>query len=143
MDSAETINLPLTTTKKGIDATSDVYKAVLVFMKEALLSIIPFFKQVTKLGNEANDFRKLLGEQESKLSVVEMKTIVVADRRQFTAPEVNSDRIAEKKDTIRISYDAKKNAANKAKYHSGSRSYKELGELTFQYYLKMEDIEDE
>lgn len=145
MDSAETIKLPLTTTKKGIDATSDVYKAVLSIMREAMSNIIPFLKQVTQLGNEANEYRKLLGEQETKITVVEMKNkdLTGTPIRKFISPEIDADLIAEKKDTVRISYSVKKDLANTVKYHSGMKSYKEIGEYTFNYYLKMEELENE
>lgn len=144
LDAEETINLPLTTTKKGIDTTSDVYKSVLVYMKEAASNIIPFLKQVTKLGDEANNYRKLLVEQETKISVVEMKNIdVTPEKRKFVAPKIDSELIAQRKDSIRIAYDVKKEIANRAKYHSGSKSFKELGATTFDYYVKMEDLDNE
>lgn len=144
LDAEETINLPLTTTKKGIDTTSDIYKSVLVYMREATSNIIPFLKQITKLGDEANNYRKLLAEQETKISVVDMKSIsITPEKRKFVAPEIDTDLIAQRKDFVRIAYDVKKDIANKAKYHSDSKSYKELGETTFYYYIKMEDLENE
>jgi IS5 family transposase len=142
-DSCETINLPLTTTKKGIDATSEIYKSVLCYMKEALQKVIPFLKIVTKLEDEANGYRKLLGEQESKISVVEMKAYQAVERRNFIAPDLNMDIIAQKKDTVRIAYEVYKKIANKAKNHSESRSFGELGKLTFDYYVQMEELKNE
>lgn len=143
LDSNETINLPLTTTKKGIDATSDIYKTVLVFMREAMLNIIPFFKQITKLGNEANEYRQLLGETEMKISVVEMKnpTFVLTERK-FVSPELDQAKIAVKKDSVRIAYDINKDYANIARTHSKTKSLKDLGELTFDYYFKMEGLNE-
>jgi hypothetical protein len=144
LDADDTIDLPLTTTKKGIDTTSDIYKTVLVYMREAVSNITPFLKQITKLGDGANEYRKLLGEQEEKISVVEMKNIsITAEKRKFVAPEIDSDLIAQKRDSVRIAYEVKKEQAEVVKFHSGTKSYKELGELTFQYYLKMEDLENE
>lgn len=144
LDAEETINLPLTTTKKGIDTTSDIYKSVLVYMREATSYIIPFLKQITKLGDEANNYRKLLAEQETKISVVDMKSVsITPEKRKFVAPEINTDLIAQRKDFVRIAYDVKKDIANKTRYHSGSKSYKELGETTFYYYIKMEGLENE
>ncbi|MFJ1380875.1 ATP-binding protein [Capnocytophaga canimorsus] len=144
MDADETINLPLTTTKKGIDTTSDIYKSVLSCMCEASLNIIPFLRRVTKLGAEANEYRELLAEQETEISVVEMKEIqTTTGSRNFVAPNLNIDTIAEQKDTVRIAFNVNKEIANRAKNHSGSKSLKEFGEFLFNYYLKMEDIEDE
>lgn len=143
-DSQDTFNLPLTTTKKGIDATSEIYKTVLPYMKEAMQKVIPFLRQVTKLGDEANEYRKLLGEKENKISVVNMKATTYAHtERNFVLPELNIDAIAQKKDTVRIAYDVNKKIAAKAKNHSDSKSFGELGKYTFDYYLKMEELEDE
>ncbi|MFJ1435313.1 ATP-binding protein [Capnocytophaga canimorsus] len=144
MDAEETINLPLTTTKKGIDTTSDIYKSVLSYMREATLNVIQFLRQVTTLGAEANEYRELLSEPETKISVVEMKEIqTTTGSRNFVAPNLNIDTIAEQKDTVRIAFNVNKEIANRAKNHSGSKSLKEFGEFLFNYYLKMEDIEDE
>lgn len=143
-DSQDTINLPLTTTKKGIDATSEIYKNVLPFMKEAMQKVIPFLRSVTKLGDEANEYRKLLGEKENKISVVNMKAATYSHtERNFVVPELNIDAIAQKKDTVRIAYDVNKKIATRAKNHSDSKSFGELGKYTFDYYLKMEELEDE
>ncbi len=143
-DSPDTINLPLTTTKKGIDATSEIYKYVLPFMKDAMQNIIPFLRSVTKLGDEANEYRKILGEQENKISVVNMKATSYSHaQKNFIAPELDINVIAQKKDTVRIGYEVNKKIAIKAKKHSDSKSFKELGEYTFDYYLGMEELKDE
>lgn len=142
-DSLDTIKLPLTTTKKGIDATSDIYKKALFFMKEAMTSIISFLRDVTKIDSNPNDYRKLLGEQESKISVVELKATNIIESRKFKIPEINIEVISVKNDLVRIAFDAEKNKVISAKKHSKTRSYKELGEYVFDYYLKMEELENE
>lgn len=142
MDSEETINLPLTTTKKGIDATSIIYKKTLSFMREAMTSVLGFLKEVRKL-DDANEYRKLLGEQSDKLSVQALKSQKIETIRSFSPPELDTEQIATKKDTVRISYSVQKKVAEVAKNHSGSKSYKELGECTFEYYMKMEELQDE
>lgn len=40
-------------------------------------------------------------------------------------------------------YDANKDLAELAKEHAEAKNYKELGNTTFEYYLKMEDIRNE
>ncbi len=142
-DSLDTIKLPLTTTKKGIDATSDIYKKALFFMKEAMTSIISFLRDVTKIDSNPNDYRKLLGEQESKISVVELKATNIIESRKFKIPEINIEVISVKNDLVRIAFDAEKIKVISAKKHSKTRSYKELGEYVFDYYLKMEELENE
>lgn len=143
MDSEETINLPLTTTKKGIDATSIVYRKTLFYMIEAMNSVLSFLKDVRKLGNEANDYRKLLGEQEDKISVTNLKSNSFENVRKFVSPKIDVEFIATKNEFIRISFNAPRKLAESARCHSGSKSFKDLGEYIFNYYLKMEELADE
>jgi len=143
MDSEETINLPLTTTKKGIDATSIVYKKAFFFMREAMVSVLGFLKDVRKLGDEANDYRKLLGEQETKISVQELKVNSFESKRTFVSPVLDYEKISIRNNSVRISFNADKNLAEMGKLHSGSKSFKEFGEYIFNYYLKMEELRDE
>ncbi|WP_447767580.1 ATP-binding protein [Sphingobacterium faecium] len=144
LDSDDTFKLPLTTTKKGIDSTSEIYKVALQQMREATLNILPFLKKVAKLENEANEYRILLAEQEEKISVVDLKTnLFTTASKKFISPFIDAQKIAEKKDSVRVSYSVKKTVAENAKVFSSSRSYSELGLLTFNYYLDMEGIESE
>lgn len=79
-----------------------------------------------------------------KKCVVEMKSMQFTHSiRNFIEPDLNMDIIAQKKETIRIAYDVNKKIANKAKNYSESKSYKELGEITFDYYVQMEELGDE
>lgn len=145
LDSEETLNLPLTTTKKGIDATSDVYKAILPLMKNAMVNVLDFLKQIPQMGDKANEYRQMLCDNYERKTALELKTFDFQEHivKRFEAPDLDMDIISQKKDTVRIAFDAKKNAANAAKLHAEARSYKELGELTFEYYLHMEDVDYE
>lgn len=145
LDSEETLNLPLTTTKKGVDATSEVYKALLPIMKNAMIKVFEFLKKIPKMGDEANDYRQTLCETFDKISAVELKVYDFSDypQKQFYAPELDMDIISRKKQYVRIAYDANKDLAELAKEHAEAKNYKELGNTTFEYYLKMEDIRNE
>ena len=145
LDSEETLNLPLTTTKKGIDATSEVYKTVLPLMKNAMVSVLDFLKQIPQMGDKANEYRQMLCDNFERKTALELKTFEFPEHteKKFDAPELDLDIISQKKDTVRIAFDANKNAANAAKLHAEARSYKELGTISFEYYLQMEDIEYE
>ena len=145
LDSEETLNLPLTTTKKGIDATSEVYKTILPMMKHAMVSVLDFLKQIPQMGDKANEYRQLLCDNYERRTAIELKDIDFNEHteKKFEAPELDLDIISQKKDTVRIAFDANKNAANSAKLHSGARSYKELGQIAFEYYMQMEDVDYE
>lgn len=114
-------------------------------MKEATFSIVQFLKEVAKLGEDANNYRELLVEKEEKISVVEMKTthIDIEEQRKFLYPEIDLEKIAQGTDKVRISYEVSKDLANKVRIYSNTKSLKDLGIMTFNYYLKMEEIDNE
>lgn len=142
-DSDETINLPLTTTKKGIDAMSDVFMKTFYYMKNAMTSVLGFLKQIPKLGNNANEYRILLGEQEDKITVHSLKYDSFNNQERFIPPDINYDIIAAKKENVRIAFDAPFELAKIIKEHIGLKNFKELGEYIFDYYIKMEEFKDE
>lgn len=143
LDSDETLNLPLTTTKKGIDATSEVYQTILPLMREAMLNVIVFLNQITQMGDNANNYRQMLCDSFERKTAMELKTFEFQNHTEgkFEAPELDLDIISQKKDNIRIAFDANKEAVNAAKQHAKARSYKELGTTIFDYYIQMEDID--
>ncbi len=145
LDSPDTIKLPLTTTKKGIDVTSNIYQAVLPLMQDAMRRVNVFLNEIDNLGAYANDYRKQLGESLHAYSAVQlkMKDFSNQERGKFYAPKIDKDNPVVKENTRRISYTVSKDIADAALEHSGARSYKELGEKTFNYYIKLECIEDE
>jgi hypothetical protein len=142
LDSDETLNLPLTTTKKGIDATSEVYKTVLPLMKNAMLCVLDFLKQIPQMGDKANEYRQMLCDTFERKTSIELKQFdfQTHSEKRFEAPELDLDIISQKKDTVRIAFDTNKNIANAAKSHAEAKTYKELGLISFDYYLQMEDI---
>lgn len=145
LDSAETIKLPLTTTKKGIDVTSSIYQTILPLMQDAMRKINVFLNEIDNLGANANDYRKQLGESLQACSAVQLKMYDFSKQQKgkFLAPTIDKDNPVIKEDTQRISYVVSKKMADAALQHSGARSYKELGEKTFDYYTKLEGIDDE
>lgn len=144
LDSEETLNLPLTTTKKGIDATSEVYKAILPLMKNGMLKVCEFLKKIPQMADEANSYRKMLWENTEKMGAIELKAHnFTNEEKVFVAPPLDTDIIAKKKSTVRIAYDVSKQIAEVAREHARAKTYKELGETTFDYYLKLEELANE
>ena len=145
LDSEETLNLPLTTTKKGIDATSGVYKALLPIMINAMVKVLGFLKQIPAMRDEANNYRQTLCENLTKVSAVTLKTFTFENHVEqfFKSPDLNTDIIAQKKNNVRVAYDVNKKVADSAKTIAEVKSYKELGKLSFDYYIKMEGVPNE
>ena len=145
LDAEETINLPLTTTKKGIDSTSEAYQLLLPLMQNAMTQVLSFLKIIPQMKDEANEYRRVLCETLNMVDTVALKTFDFGQspQKKFIPPQLNIDLIAQKKNSIRIAYDIDKSIAEKAKDYANVNSYKELGILTFNYYRQMERIGDE
>ncbi len=145
LNSAETIKLPLTTTKKGIDATATLYQVMLVKMRNAMLQVIPFLSSITKLKGDANDYRHSLEESLESVDVSYLKAFDFAgySQKKFVAPQISSRTWNKQFKTTRISYDADTELVEKAKNASGVRSNKDLGLLTFNSYVKMQGLDNE
>lgn len=145
LDSEETMNLPLTTTKKGIDATSEVYKAMLPLMQNAMVNVLDFLKKIPLMRDQANHYRQMLCDTIDKVAVVEIKNHDFSGQiqKKFYQPELDLDMISQKKNTVRIAYDVNKDMALEARKYAEVGSFKELGEVTFDYYLQMEGLKHE
>ena len=107
-----------------------------------MISVLDFLKQIPQMGDKANEYRQLLCDNSDRKTAIELKEwkFIEHAEKKFDTPELDLDIISQKKETVRIAFDANKNTANVAKIHSGARSYKELGGIVFDYYLQMEDI---
>ena len=124
----------MTTTKKGIDATSEIYQTVLPLMRHAMIQVLHFLKKIPDMRDQANSYREMLCERLDKIDTVAMKC-----PETFNGVNI----IALKKQSVRIAYDANKESADMAKSHAQAASYKDLGEITFNYYLQIEQINNE
>ena len=145
LDSKETSKLPLTTTKKGLDASSIVYRKVLPYMRNGMIRVTAFLKAITGLKEEANDYRRLIADTSNKMNIesIRLYKAEILGEKSFVAPELDPKKIAEKKETVRVAYDVNKKTAEVAKSNADVSSYKELGKTTFNYYIKMEGIDNE
>ena len=142
LDSQETSKLPLTTTKKGLDASSTIYRKILPHMRNGMIRVTSFLKAVTGLKEEANDYRKLIGDTSDKMNINDIRSYYSENvgEKSFVAPVLDLQKIAEKKDTVRVAYDVSKKTADVAKNNADVSSYKELGKTTFKYYIKWREL---
>lgn len=142
-DSEDTLKLPLTTTKKGIDSTSEVYSKTKFYIRESMTSVLAFLKEIRNLGSEANDYRILLGEQEDVVSVKDLKSIEITKERIFSAPRLDYEKISFKKNNVRISFEKPEKIVQYLKEYTGIKLNKDLGKYLFEYFLNMEGIDNE
>lgn len=141
-DAEETINLPLTTTKKGVDASHPVYLAALYYMRSAMKTIFPYLRKIGQLGADANAYRIELFQQEKKEKVDQLKVLSFdgVKEERFEAAKIDEEILAKAKDVRHISYDVPRKIAEKTRLHADVGSFKELGQITFDYYVRQEDI---
>lgn len=145
INSDETINLPLTTTKKGVDTSSPSYRYILPFIKDSLWKVTSFLKKVKKLDNP-NEYRKEVGEMEEiKLGIQEMRAFDISEDStpKFEPPQLDYDKLITKGADVRIGFYVKSDLAELLKEKLEVKSYKAIGEEILDYYLKMEEIDYE
>ncbi len=133
-DSAEL--LPWNTTKTGVDTDSPIYQGIRLEMINLMRPIIDFLNAL-KESKGAND------EKDSELEnvVLSAKVMKIEEIKTFTkvfqAPKIQV--IKEKRpDLVNITYSKTKQEAEKVKKSLGAKSWREVGEKTFEYYVKME-----
>jgi hypothetical protein len=105
--------------------------------------VLAFLKEIRNLGNEANDYRILIGEQEDIVSVKDLKLITITKERNFSAPKLDYEKISVKKNNARISFEAPEKLVKYLKDYTGIKTNKEFGSYLFDYFLNMEGIENE
>lgn len=142
-DSEDTLKLPLTTTKKGIDSSSEIFSKTKFYIREAMTSVLSFLKEIRNLGDEANDYRIFLGEQEDAVSVKDLKSIPISHERIFEAPALDHEKISVKKNSARISFEAPDKLVEYLKGYTEVKTNKELGKYLFDYFLTQEGIKNE
>lgn len=93
---------------------------------------------------DANEYRLRLGETLTKYSSVSLKSYDFSHIKQayFQKPILDIEALNGKQER-RISYSVSAEQAEEVKRHAKVRSYKDLGLKTFNYYVRMEGIDDE
>ena len=145
LDSPEPKDLPLTTTKKGIDATSHVYQAILPLMRTAMIPILRYLNDVSKMGNDANAYRQMLCDTSERINAVMLKKKNIEEKvvSVFVAPDLDLESISKKKENVRIAYDVNKRLADSIMEKTQASCYKDIGLTSFEYYVKMENFLNE
>ncbi len=122
--------LPMTTTKTGIDANSPIYKAVRIEMISMMLPVIDFLKKL-----ESDTDREIVTADSKNLDLKDIvDQVKYADK--FTTSTIAA--IREKNKYQTISYKKEKEVIERLKKVLNVNNKNEVGEKTFDYYLKME-----
>ncbi|AYA76016.1 ATP-binding protein [Bacillus sp. Y1] len=136
--------LPWNTTKNGIDEESNIFKAVRPHMINMMKPVTSFLKKLKsqpyggeeEFENEDYEAEKSLQDyvnEADKINITSINKVLLTGR--FTAPVVQMVR---KPETQKIQYNKPIEQINKVKAELGATSLKEVGEKTFEYFLRME-----
>ncbi len=130
-------DLPWNTTKTGIDADNLVYRSALVEMKNSMRPVLELLKDREK---ERENSHMNLIEETPLIDAISDSEIVsifdVAIPEKFVRPSL--EHVIREVTHRRISYEVKDDIFQEVKKSLGARSNKQVGELTFSYYVDNE-----
>ena len=127
-DSDDVKELPMTTTKTGIDSNHSIYKNIKQEMIESMKQVFTYLNKIEDRYERDN-----IEENSNKVDIIEMKNKPYSDQFIFPKGEAN------RKDLIHIAYKKKKSSVDKVKKFFGIKSNKQVGEKTFDYFIEMEE----
>lgn len=130
--------LPWTTTKTGLDSDSDVYKAIYFEMRKVLYKILAFLKE---RRDEERDYKKDLLDSNPRTKLIEIETKSIDF---LELKDIEDDFIAIVNEPQRqlpkggtITYWRSSEDLDLLKEYFGVTTNKEVGEITFDYFIKM------
>lgn len=129
--------LPLTTTKSGIDSSSQIYKETRKIMMGAMLQVHNFLKEIDKMKNP-DEYRKRFEDDSQKVDIIKLYDKSYEDDRRFIFPTTHNEEYEEKSSYTTISFKKEKEKVNEAKKCSGATTNYQLGDMIFDYYYQLE-----
>lgn len=130
--------LPWTTTKDGINFNSELYQAVLLKMQESMIPVIKFLSNLAReksISNEDDSASTELQDKVSSLLTKEPSELKIhTTKSEFKAPEYK----ATKRNYRSITYSIPVSELNAIKTHLNVSLNKEVGEITYRYYVENE-----
>lgn len=130
--------LPWNTTKTGVDTDSPIYQSVRLEMVSLMRPIIDFLNELKESKGENEDKESQLEEIVSSTKSFKIEEIDSFTKTFETPKYKKTEKVA---DTVPIAYRAPKKQAEIVKRSLGAKSWREVGEKTFEYYLKLEGDE--
>lgn len=129
-------NLPITTTKTGIDYNSAVYTELRSHMVEAMTNVL---SDIRKISN--TEQRSQIVEKTTEVDPLNIQVKLLSENFIFniwdSIKSVNSNI-----DETQIKYNVNTKLYNKVKAHLKARSKNDVGLLTFQKYVYLNELED-
>ncbi len=146
-DSDDPGSLPWNTTKTGLNTDSAVYRAAKIEMMRLMRPVVDFLNRLKleKAGKDDEDnaekgpLEQLLAESASE--DVANPRFDLKTRATFTRPTVAAKQVTDGPEMKRIQYDMPSDKVDRVKKALKVRSFKDVGEKTFNYFYDAE-IED-
>lgn len=132
-DSDVTSSLPWNTTKTGVDVDSDIYQSVRLEMITLMRPVLDFLNQ---LASERTEEATDPGPLEQTVATAELSRLdALVDCDSFIAPRRI---VRQESNTGRIQYSKPLDEIQVVQNTLGVSTYKDVGEKTFEYFLRME-----
>lgn len=140
-DSDDAKLLPWNTTKTGVDSDSEIFKTVRQNMIRMMRPVIDFLNWLDAENKEEGEGPLEIAVRKAEASPVKVIQLLMSSTtpQQFQSPERVP--LTTKEKSVRIMYDRGENIVEKVKGSLGVRSNKDVGEKTFDYYVRMEQVE--
>lgn len=122
--------LPWNTTKTGLNTEAPVYRRIRSDMNSAMLQVISFLNQLDAEPQEGP-------LSASVVAAPKVQLVNLTPNQSFT---YKPSGVPPKPSTSRISYTVSSELAEAVKENLGVKNWREVGEETFKYYVKAEDI---
>jgi len=132
-DSEDSKKLPMTTTKTGIDSDHSIFKSTRLEILTSLKQVINYLKKI-----KDKDERDLIVNNSHEVDITELRKNERNYSDKFIYPTSKSA-IKQQRYTT-ISYSVERVFADRLKDYIGVSSNKEVGEKTFEYFIKMNEI---
>lgn len=132
-DSEDSKKLPMTTTKTGIDSDHSIFKSTRLEILTSLKQVINYLKKI-----KDKDERDLIVSNSYEVDITELRKNENNYSDKFIYPTSKSS-IKQQRFTT-ISYSIERDLVDKLKDYIGVSSNKEVGEKTFEYFIKMNEI---
>ena len=130
--SKDSKDLPMTTTKTGIDSNSHIYKSTREYMIEAMKIVLEKLNEI-----EDSKTRKEIVQNSVMQDIKDFNTIELKNSFQFPDIPKTLGNLAFQN----ISYKVDKNIFDNVKNHLGVDRPKEVGVETFNYFVKMNELD--
>lgn len=141
-------DLPWNTSKNAIDYSSPIFlntRGLMIQEMKPVITLLNKMKIEREKDTHGNDKEHKPYEemvQAAKLtSIYKLKLDDVVSK--FPIPKVEESKVEEREEVVRISYTKPKSIAESVKKAIKAKSWRNVGELTFDYFVTMEEVDDE